>query len=272
MGGRAIDPIAAYRPISTGQCRRPMSTIPITPKPASTIALMREAATGPEVLLLRRPPTGFAADAWVFPGGTVDPDDYRLLPAASEEPGRWAERLQITDPTVAWGHVVAALRETWEETGLLLGSTRARDPELHEARLRVLTGIEPFAAAAASIQYSPASDSLTYLSRWITPHSSPRRYDTRFFLAAVTARSHIVLVGGELLEARWVRPEVALSESQNEYNLMTPTLYTLRRLVGYGSVAAIVHQLATETPRSYLPRMRTGPEGVIIDVHSLESE
>jgi 8-oxo-dGTP pyrophosphatase MutT (NUDIX family) len=250
-----------------------MSTIPVAPRPASTVVLLREAKAGPQVLLLQRPPTGFAADAWVFPGGTVDPDDYRLLPPTPEDPARWAARLDLVDSTEAWGFVVAALRETWEETGLLLGKTVATESEVHSARRRVLSGIETFAAAAASVHYSPASNSLIYLSRWITPHSSPRRYDTRFFLARVNARSQIKLEGGELLEARWVQPETALAEAADgKYHLMTPTVYTLRRLIGFDSADSIFRGIATEPPRSYLPHMRTGPQGVIIDVHPLDPE
>jgi 8-oxo-dGTP pyrophosphatase MutT (NUDIX family) len=250
-----------------------MSKDPATPRPASTVVLLSESDDGPQVLLLRRPPTGFAADAWVFPGGTVDSDDYRLAPPAPGEPARWASRLDVADPAEAWGYVVAAFRETWEETGLLLGRAAAAEADVIAARRRVLGGVQKFSDAAAAVRLLPDTESLVYMSRWITPHSSPRRFDTRFFAAQVNQRAPITLEGGELLEARWVRPEAALDESgDGRYHLMTPTIYTLRRLTGFASVGATLSSLAAESPPSYLPRMRTGAQGIIIDVLPLEPE
>lgn len=239
---------------------------PAPPRPAATVVLLRDAESGPELLLLRRPPTGFAADVWVFPGGAVDTEDYRLPPPLAEEAARWAGRMGIDDPADAWAFVVAALRETWEETGLLLGAAATSAEAVEAARRRLLAGAVPFLEAASLVGFRPSLDSLVYFARWVTPPSLSKRYDTRFFVAPVHSNAAVTLPTDELLDAIWVRPEEAVHMHETKVNqLMIPTLYTVRRLVGFRSVAGILGELALDEPRSYLPGMRGSPEGVIIE-------
>ena len=241
----------------------------VVPKPASTVVLVRNAEGGPEVLLLRRPNRGFAAGAWVFPGGMVDADDYRLEPPSAEEPALWASTLRMNDPPLAWAHVVAAVRETWEETGLLLGEATASMATVQQARQRLLDGREPMSRIAPAIGFRLAT--LLYLSRWITPESAPRRYDTRFFVVRWAEGQEIVPAAAEVEQAIWTSPARALERVEGgELRMMTPTRYTLHALTRFRSAEEMLARLSTETPPSYLPRMRTTPEGVIIDVHSLD--
>ncbi len=249
-----------------------MSVEPVAPRAASTVVLARDASSGVEVLLLRRPPTGFAANAWVFPGGTVDGEDYRLEPATSEQPEAWANRLGLADPSLAWSFIVAAIRETWEETGVLLGAGRVESDALGAVRGRVLAGEDSFATCAIRAGFRPDGGPLHYLARWITPPSLPRRYDTRFFLAAVDPGTAVTLHGQELREAMWIRPEAALaSRSDGKLHLMTPTAHTLERLAGSESVAQLLDRSDSLPPTIYPPTMRVDPEGIIIGSDPLKT-
>lgn len=149
---------------------------------AATVILVRDGEDGSEVCLLRRHRrSGFAADAWVFPGGVVDDADRRLERRLWDgiEPHRLTQRFGLSADLVLGLHV-AAVRETWEEAGVLLARGRAGHPDgapgpaartdlrrwLHDRGLVLDLG------------------ALEYWSRWVTPRAEPRRYDACFFLAA----------------------------------------------------------------------------------------
>jgi 8-oxo-dGTP pyrophosphatase MutT (NUDIX family) len=240
---------------------------PVRARPASTVVVVRDGAKGPEALLLRRPRgAGFAPGAWVFPGGVVDATDS-TLPAA--EPGlleRWAMRLGIEDATMAWGHVVAGVRETWEETGILLGAIR--DPALSASvRKQLVSGEREFIEVAATLRLVPALDTLCYVAHWITPEVEPRRFDTRFFLAPVAADVEPVLHGKELAELRWMRPgDAVASYHAGELTMLPPTVHTLRMIEGFGSISEALDAFLDAPVPVYLPRMKAHPEGVLITV------
>jgi 8-oxo-dGTP pyrophosphatase MutT (NUDIX family) len=188
-----------------------------------------------EVLLLRRPVTSsFAPDTWVFPGGRVDPDDLLLdhgRLAEGPSPREWARRLALPDPREAAGYAVAALREAWEETGILLVSQGAADVDRETARTRLLAEPGGFAGHLEALGVRLATGTLRYLGRWITPAWLPRRFDTRFFVATVGADARCILEGNELVEFRWMRPAAALAAaSRREMKLLPPTVHTLRSL------------------------------------------
>lgn len=244
-------------------------TNPPIARPSSTVVLVRDSAAGPEVLLLRRPPRGFAAGAWVFPGGVVDEDDYRLPPPSPEEQVRWARRLSVEDPGEAWGYVVAAVRETWEETGILLGQTAADRLEQEEARIAVLMEVEPFGAVADRLTLKPATSDLIYISRWITPEWLSRRFDTRFFVAPVERDSSATLHGDELMEAVWIAPSEALRRhNEGIYSMMPPTVHTLRSIADFDSSRSLLQELRSVPPRFFFPRMREDGEGINIDLEA----
>jgi 8-oxo-dGTP pyrophosphatase MutT (NUDIX family) len=126
---------------------------PAEPRPAATVVLLREAPGGPEALLLRRHRrSGFAADAWVFPGGVVDAADRDPALAARLEgpaPEAWAARLGVRAPGEALGYVAAALREAWEETGIVLAPGCPTGGGVEDARRALLAGGATLAEAAA---------------------------------------------------------------------------------------------------------------------------
>jgi 8-oxo-dGTP pyrophosphatase MutT (NUDIX family) len=206
-----------------------------TPLPASTLALLREGRKGREVLLLRRPShSSFAPDVWVFPGGRVDPGDLELdhaRHATGPSPREWAAALSLDDPREAAGYVVAALRETWEETGILLSTGSFRDAHGLGARREMLAGSSRFAEHLEAMDVRLATGALRYIGHWVTPEWLPRRFDTRFFVASVDRRARCTLHGEELAEFRWLRPAAALEAAMHgSLELLPPTVHTLRSL------------------------------------------
>jgi 8-oxo-dGTP pyrophosphatase MutT (NUDIX family) len=243
--------------------------VPVATRPASTVVLARPGGEGVEVLLLRRPlRSGFAGGAWVFPGGRVDPADgdpelaRSLLGESSHD---WAGRLGLTDPAEALGYVIAALREAWEETGILLGEATVA-AALEGARRSLLADeIDmPEAVRAAGIRFHV--DDLLYIAHWITPEPEARRYDTRFFLARVPNGVECVLEGDELVEARWLPPGTAVTEFMDgEMVLLPPTVDTLRRLASFSDLDEAWAGLTRAEVPAILPRMRRESGGIVIE-------
>jgi 8-oxo-dGTP pyrophosphatase MutT (NUDIX family) len=247
---------------------------PVSARPASTIVLMRAGARDPEALLLRRPGrSSFAANAWVFPGGTVDEGDGS--PARTERllgppPTWWAVRLGLPERD-AVAHLGAALREAWEETGILLAEPAVDDARLAAARAEVLAGETTLDEVLAAEGLSLDARELLYIAHWTTPEAEPRRYDTRFFLAALPRRTECELVGEELLEARWITPAEAVAAfDAGDLRLLPPTVHTLRELCTYRSIDEMVGSLRDAPVARVLPRMRMHPGGVEIELSTEE--
>lgn len=243
---------------------------PVPARPAATIVLARESRRGPEVLLLRRPGrSSFAANAWVFPGGAVDRDDSaatvaeRLLGPPAHW---WAERLR-TEAAHALGFVAAALREAWEETGILLADPLPPRERLSVSRAELLGGAVSLADIVRSHDLRLDAREVVYLAHWITPEQESRRYDTRFFLAHVSQAAECDLVGEELCEARWVAPAEAVEAYHAaKMRLLPPTVHTLQRLSAYGSVPEMTAALRHGPVPAILPRMTASAEGVLIEI------
>lgn len=205
------------------------------PHPAATLVLVRPSARGREVLMLRRPvSSAFAPDAWVFPGGRVEPSDRRFDHARLSDgppPQVWARELSVEDVEEAAAYVVAAVREAWEETGILLATGSRRPFECDVARREVLAGRRSLADFLLGANVRIAAHRLRYFARWITPEWSPLRFDTRFFVAQVAADARCELLGAELVDFRWVPPREALrAEERGGLYLLPPTIDALRRL------------------------------------------
>lgn len=254
---------------------------PVVPRPAATVVLLRPADAGVEALLLRRHNrSGFAADAWVFPGGVVDAADSE--PALAEAcdgptPQEWAERLGTASGAEAFGYAVAALREAFEETGILL-ARRAGDASgpgdlpiaparLARHREALLAGSTSLLAIARAEGLRYRLDRLLYIAHWITPEPEPRRYDTRFFLAEVPADAACVVHAPELVEACWLAPAAAVARFEaGEMKMLPPTVHTLRRLAGYDTLDDVRTALRDAPVPAILPVMRRGAEGVTIEI------
>jgi 8-oxo-dGTP pyrophosphatase MutT (NUDIX family) len=211
---------------------------PATPKLASTVLLLRP---GPEVYLIRRASTmAFAAGMHAFPGGTVDPRDAAVQPAwTGPAPAEWAARLGLDEPQ-ARAVVSAAVREVFEESGVLLAGPDAdtvvgdvSSPDWEAARVALIAREVGFAELLADRGLVLRSDLLTPWDRWLTPEFEPRRYDTYFFLARLPQRQRTRNVGGEAEQALWGRPGELI-----DLPMFPPTRATLRALSEYDSIDA----------------------------------
>jgi 8-oxo-dGTP pyrophosphatase MutT (NUDIX family) len=225
---------------------------PVEPRHASTVVLLRDAASeaGVEAYLLRRQKTmAFAAGMYVFPGGAVDPRD-EALPESSwigPSPQDWA-RLLTADTRLATALVCAAVRETFEESGVLLAGMSADDvvaditgEDWEADRLGLLDRSLSLAEMLDRRGLVLRADLLRPWAHWITPEVEPRRYDTRFFVAALPAGQRTRDVGGEADRVVWMRPRGALDAyDAGEIGLMPPTAFTLMEMSAFDGVTDVL--------------------------------
>lgn len=220
---------------------------PVAPRRAATVMLLRDtpAGAGPAVHMLRRRSSmAFAAGAYAYPGGGVDPRDERPVGWAGPDLGTWAAGLGV-DPASAQAVVCAAVRETFEESGVLLAGpdeasvvedTTADDWEAD--RRALVTRELSFADFLARRSLVLRSDLLGPWARWITPEFEERRYDTWFFVALLPAGQRTRDVSGEADRTEWLRPaDAAAAYDRGELTMMPPTIATLRALAPYGTAA-----------------------------------
>ncbi|HEU4840323.1 MAG TPA: MBL fold metallo-hydrolase [Ilumatobacteraceae bacterium] len=221
---------------------------PLTPRPAATVVLVRAGAAGPEVLLTRRPPSmAFAGDMYVFPGGRVDPADAdpAILARTTVRPGDASDALGGDLPgEAALAAYVAAIRESFEEAGVLLADGGTPE-ERARARTSLLRGETTFAAIATDLDLRLRADRLVPLSRWVTPRGLPRRFDTRFFVAALPDDAVVTYEGGEVVADTWLRPRDALEAmAAGELGMWLPTSTTLQQLAHVDTVDDVRDRLA----------------------------
>ena len=215
-----------------------------TPDPAATVILLRDGDVSPEVLLLERhAKSEFLPDLYVFPGGRVDPHDHELSERLPPGGAMAAHRaLPDTAPELAPALFVAAIRETFEEAGILLarrrGSTELLDAEadrgLARHRLDVQGGKARFGDLIEKEDLELAADLLSVHAHWITPELVPRRFDT-FFFAALAPEGQLAAHDGiESTDDVWIRPEDALEQARRkERQMIFPTLCNLQTLAGF---------------------------------------
>ncbi len=226
-----------------------MTAGPVEARPAATVVLLRTGAAGLEVLLTQRPTTmAFASDAHVFPGGRVDPEDGASgLAARSVRPPAEAALALGGDlePTLALASFVAAIRELFEEAGVLLAETTASTAAIAEGRSALLRGDVTFPDLADALDLRLRTDLLVPLSRWVTPEPFPRRFDARFFAAALPDGAVPTFEGGEVAAHAWLRPTDALAAmAAGELTLWPPTSTTLQQLEHVASFDEIRERLA----------------------------
>lgn len=229
---------------------------PVTPRDAATVMLLRPdpaghaeagGAAGLQVYMLRRRSSmAFAAGAYVFPGGSVEAsDDDAGIAWAGPDAAEWG-RLLGAPAELARTLVCAAVRETFEESGVLLAGPDAgtvlaatEDEDWEEDRRQLLAGSLPLARLLHRRGLVLRSDLLRPWARWITPVTEERRYDTRFFAAALPAGQIARDVSGEADETAWLAPGAALEAAgRREIALFPPTAVTLGELLACGTVPA----------------------------------
>ncbi|TDD27522.1 NUDIX hydrolase [Kribbella turkmenica] len=247
---------------------------PAEPRPASTVILLRGTAAGPEVYLLRRQRTmAFAAGMTVFPGGRVDATDSTVADSWSGPAPAWfADRLGCDEQTAS-AYVAAAVRETFEESGVLLagpstetvvGDTTGDDWEADRVALEERSlGFADFLHRRGLVL---RADLLGPWAHWITPEFEPRRYDTRFFVAALPAGQVTRDVTSESDQVAWTRPADAVAAVDlGEMLMLPPTYVCCRDLTPYDDVAAILTAAGEREIRPVLPTVRVAGDQAYLE-------
>ncbi|MES2989786.1 MAG: MBL fold metallo-hydrolase [Pseudomonadota bacterium] len=241
------------------------------PRPAATIVVVRDGDAGIEVLLSRRAERGdHNSGAWVFPGGIVDPGDRESHDCcAGLDDAAASARLGL--PANGLDYYIAAVRECFEESGLLFATDASGElVGLHDelgTRLAAWRGPlhrneRPLGDMCREFGLTLALDRLAYLSHWLTPLARPKRFDTRFFIAAAPLSQTAAFDGTEMVEQLWLRPAEALARA-HELKLMTPTQKTLEIVGRFERVDALMAW--ARAPREValiMPRVANGKQGM----------
>ncbi len=246
---------------------------PALPRPSATILLLREAATGVEVLTVRRHANLTFGGQWVFPGGTSSAADSSAAALALiDDPGSYSyscsrmrnlqgEPLPVVE---CLGLALAACRETFEETGILLATDRSGRPcapeavaRFQELRPRIVEQPALFIELLTREHLRPDIARLVYWAHWVTPSVMPRRFDTRFFIVAAPPAQPVIADSHETVETAWLPPAQSIAAAQRgEMPLSHPTLYNLHELAAalqrHGTLSGL---LAGEAARPVLPIM-----------------
>ncbi len=232
-------------------------------KDASTVIVLREAGDGLETFLLcRHRQSGFMGGAHVFPGGKVDPSDKE--PSWRARVDRPTEditaQLGETNAEVGLGLLVAAVRETFEDAGVLLANTVA-DVDLPATRRRLHDGAS-FSELASDIDMKIDSLALTPYARWITPKMESHRFDTRFYIAVLPEGQRASHDGKETTSATWLRPAGAIEDMlAGRIKLAPPTVRTLDWLAQFDDAKSAISDALSRKPPLVRPRIVTGNDG-----------
>jgi 8-oxo-dGTP pyrophosphatase MutT (NUDIX family) len=228
-----------------------MSSV-LEPRPAATVLLVRDGSAGVEVLMLRRNlNSDFVGGAYVFPGGSVDSADASLDVGDPDFTDAYASR-RLSLPEGGLAYYVACLREVFEESGLLLATTRdgryvtfdhepTRD-RFAEYRRELNEGRISFRDIVLREELQLDLRSLEYYSHWVTPVGPPRRYDTRFFVAHAPERQVAAHDAGETVADVWIAPSDALERARRgELEMIFPTVKNLEDIAHLGSAHDVVN-------------------------------
>ena len=239
-------------------------------RPAATIMLLDDRPDLQVLLLRRRAGSAFVGGMSVFPGGGVDPADAAIEAESlcvGLDDARASRRLGIESGGLAYW--VAALRETFEEAGVLLAldgrgdsidlSSPAAEQRFATLRVEVDAGRARLCDAVRAEGLRLAVDRVHYAARWITPVGAPRRYDTRFFVAALPPGQTPVHDDREAVDSEWERPAEALARfARRELALLPPTVGMLRLLAGFASARDAVAAAAEHEDGPDAPARLTG--------------
>jgi len=241
---------------------------PSTPREAAAVILARDVPDGLEVLLLQRhPDSRFSPGAFAFPGGRVEPADAGTdIETRCRQLGRAEAARCLPDvepPDRAIGFWVAALREAFEEAGVLLAYGPGANPvaaatlrDAHAERARCREDSAHFGRLLADLNLFLATDRLAYWAHWITPEERPIRYDTRFFVAAAWPDQIPEPDGLEMVAARWIAPSEALARHRaREIVLPFPTQRILASLSDHCDVGALLGAASGREVQPVRPRV-----------------
>ena len=234
---------------------------------AATVVLLRDGANGVEAYLLRRLGSmAFAGGMYVFPGGSVDPRDGDAEIAWAGPPAsEWAGPLSA-DERLARALVAAAVRETFEEAGVLLASPVTGESEHWKAeQAALLDRSASMAEVLARNGLVLRADLLRPWAHWVTPELEPKRFDTRFFVAALPEGQEPVHYRGESDRSEWVTPRDAVERhASGELGMLPPTVFTLAELSAYDTVADVLDAGERRDVKRVLPRIVVDGDDVLL--------
>jgi 8-oxo-dGTP pyrophosphatase MutT (NUDIX family) len=214
----------------------------VAPRPAATVMLLRDGAAALEVfMVVRHDAIEFASGALVFPGGRVDTGDHEIAEVPELCPA--PEGLDA----MAMALRVAAIRETFEECGILLARPRGQEALIAAERLREIEASLRAPLCAGEVRFEDvlrsealvlATDLLVPFAHWITPAHMPKRFDTQFFLAAAPPDQLGAHDGTESVDSVWISPADAMAGVESgRFKMVFPTHMNLRKLGRHGRVA-----------------------------------
>lgn len=231
----------------------------VAPADAATVILLRQQNGGGQgfqvLMVLRNSKSAFVPSSYVFPGGRVDETDcHRDMEQFCSEPELIMVQQAldgVSPPEKALGIWIAAVRETFEEVGILFacrkdGVLLSLSPgdiarRFLSYRERVYSGVLHFTEVLRREGMTLALDRLHYFSHWITPELSPIRYDTRFFVAEVPSDQEALHDGNELTKHLWITPEEALDGyREKRFHMVVPTIVTLEELCCFETIDDVV--------------------------------
>jgi len=238
----------------------------VQPRSSSAVMLLRDAASGKglEVFMVRRViQSDFMPDVYVFPGGSVQPDDL----AAEREPGICKEVTPgAVDPegktAQGIGVRAAAIRELFEEAGVLLAYQGEDVLAINEGNMeRFASYRQAFNERRGSLVEMAreenlvlATDRLSYFTHWITPEGMPKRFDTHFFLTTAPAEQQAAHDRLETSEGIWISPAEALARAeQNQFPIVFATIHQLHDLAAFASVSEALQAAATTPVKTHAP-------------------
>ncbi|WP_326753983.1 NUDIX hydrolase [Streptomyces hirsutus] len=247
--------------------------VPVTPKRAATVMLLKDADDGYAVHMLRRRASmAFAGGAYAYPGGGVDPrDDDLHVRWAGPTRAWWADRLGVDD-MAAQAIVCAAVRETYEEAGVLLAGPTpdsvtgdTTGPDWEADRVALVARDLSFAEFLDRRGLVLRSDLLGVWTRWITPEFESRRYDTWFFVAALPEGQRTRNASTEADRTVWIAPREAVAAyDRSELLMMPPTIATLRQLTAYTTAAQALDAAPARDLTPVLVTTRLDEDGIVL--------
>ena len=222
--------------------------------------LVRDGADGMEVfMVVRHHQIDFASGALVFPGGSIDKDDYVI----AADPARCAASMALDEATRAFR--IAAVRETFEECGVLLARARGTQALVSGERVAAIAKRaegKVFSQLIAEEDLELALDTLVPYAHWITPTALPKRFDTHFFIVAAPADQLAVHDGSEGVDSVWINPARGLAEAKTgKYTMVFATRVNVEMLGRQNDVASAIETARARKIVTVQPDAQKNPDG-----------
>lgn len=247
------------------------ASVPIVP--AATVMVVDDRPDLQVLMVRRTDRVVFGSGMWVFPGGRVDADDADSFHHLVDGIDDAAASTDLGVPEGGLAFWVAAVRETFEEAGVLLAhregsttpvhlgdpSTAARFADLRDDLNR---GARSFVDIVVAERLRLVLDDVHYVARWVTPLGPPRRFDARFFVAHPPPHQEPSHDDGELVDWKWVRPAEALrANREGAFAMMSPTRRMLRSLAAFPSAGDVMDAARRRLPWHRARALRTDDGG-----------